>query len=242
MKTVAIIQARMSSTRLPGKVMRMLEDRTVVGHVITRCLAIPSVDEIVIATTDQEEDIVVVDEAERYGVSCYRGSLDNVLDRYYRAAVNARADVVVRITSDCPLLDPRVSDRVITHFLQHKFDYSSSGQSSTFPRGLDTEVFTFNALKTAHEKASHDYEYEHVTPYLYMHPDEFNTFGYRNTEDCSKYRLTLDTLEDWELISAIYKELYKGQIFYWEEVKSLLLAQPELALINSHIVQKKLGE
>lgn len=242
MKTVAIIQARMSSTRLPGKVMKTLVDRTVLGHVITRSLAIDSVDEVIVATTNREEDKMIEDEALKYGAHCYRGSLDDVLERYYRAAVISQADVVVRITSDCPLLDPQISDAVIKHFLQNSYDYSSSSLSGTFPRGMDTEVFSFKALKAAFESATLEYEHEHVTPYLYQHPGEFRIHHYSNEIDCSRYRLTLDTPEDWELISRVYHELYQGHIFYWDDVQRLFWEKPELGLINANVVQKKLGE
>lgn len=239
---IAIIQARMGSTRLPGKVMKMLGDRTVLGHVITRCKAIPSIDQIIVATTVQEEDITICEEALRYEVTVYRGSKDHVLYRYYEAAKQANADIVVRITSDCPLLDPLISDKVIQCFLSGDYDYVSSGLSNTFPRGLDTEVFSFKALEQTYEQATKDYEFEHVTPYIYQHQEQFKVYAFANDADQSGYRLTLDTDEDWELISKIYDELYKGNIFYWEDIHRLLEREPELTEINSTVRQKRLGE
>lgn len=242
MNITAIIQARMGSTRLPGKVLKTLGDRTVLGHVITRCLAISSVNQVVVATTHLEEDEAVCREAERYNVTVYRGSLDHVLSRYYEAATQAKADVVVRITSDCPLLDPNISDGIIKHFLAHDYDYSSSGLSNTFPRGLDTEVFTFEALERSYTNAVKEYELEHVTPYIYLNRNRFKVYEYANESDQSAYRLTLDTPEDWELISRIYKELYAGEILYWPDVLSLLERKPELRHLNSMVRQKTLGE
>lgn len=213
MKITAIIQARMGSTRLPGKVMKMLGDRTVLGHVITRVLAIPSVDQVIVATTTNDEDEVICSEAANYGVDYYRGSQEDVLSRYYEAAREGNADVVVRITSDCPLLDPIISNEVIQHFIENGYDYSSSGLSGTFPRGLDTEVFTFRALEKSFQQAKREYEREHVTPYIYGNRDLFRVHEYDSIQNYSQYRLTLDTNEDWELISRIFHELYSGGSF-----------------------------
>lgn len=242
MKVTVIIQARMGSTRLPGKVMKRLLDRTVLGHVITRCQAIPSVNEVIVATTELDEDLLICREADKFGIPYYRGSKDNVLSRYYEAAKAANSDIVVRITSDCPLLDPRISDSVIQHFLEGNFEYSSSGLSNTFPRGLDTEVFTFHTLEQAFYKATQCYEREHVTPYIYQNPEKFRIHQFSNATNESQYRLTLDTNEDWQLISRIYEELYKGDLFYWHDVRSLLEREPGLVLINSEVKQKMLGE
>jgi len=239
MKTVIIVQARMGSTRLPEKVLKMLSDRTVIGHVLERCKAISAVDQIIVATTYLQEDEAICLEAERNGVVFHRGSSDDVLSRYYSAAVAAQADVVVRITSDCPLLDPEVSNDAILDFLNGDYDYSTS---TGFPRGLDTEIFTFQSLEQAFHAAKLDYEHEHVTPYLYGHPELFKLHKYASPRDHSEYRLTLDTEEDWMLISKIYERLYNGQIFGLSEVLDLLEREPDLAEINQHIRQKKLGE
>ncbi|OPG94968.1 acylneuraminate cytidylyltransferase [Chryseobacterium mucoviscidosis] len=242
MRTVAIIQARMGSSRLPGKVMMNLVDRSVLGHVITRCSAIPSVDQIIVATSQLEEDLLICEEAARYGVSFYRGSEKDVLSRYYEAAKLYQADNIVRITSDCPLLDPIISDNVIQHFLDNNYDYSSSSLSATFPRGLDTEVFTFEALRNCYTHATLEYEHEHVTPYIYERPNLFNVYKYSNEQNESMYRLTLDTPQDWELISIIYKSLYNGELFHLKDILDLFHRKPYLKDINSEINQKKLGE
>lgn len=242
MNITAVIQARMGSTRLPGKVMKRLSDRTVLGHVITRCQAIPSVSKVIVATTVLKEDIAIYEEALNYNVSAYRGSKDNVLSRYYEASREAKSDVVVRITSDCPLLDPNVSDEVIRFFLENDFDYVSTGLSGSFPRGLDTEVFTFEALEKAYREASVDYEFEHVTPYIYQHLEKFKVYAYQNLKDQSQYRLTLDTHEDWKLISNVYEELYRGDIFRLTDILELLERNPELVALNADVQQKKLGE
>lgn len=241
MNVTAIIQARTGSTRLPGKVLMRLADRTVLGHVIMRVKAIPSIDQVVVATTVLPEDLAICEEAMNCGVSVYRGSETHVLSRYYEAAVEAGSDVVVRFTSDCPLLDPDIADAVIRDFLQNGYDYARLGLD-TYPRGLDTEVFTFAALKRAYEQAEKAYEKEHVTPYILEHPEQFRIQVYNQRENDSRYRLTLDTPEDWELIRKIYFELYQGEIVKWPTVKKLLEARPDLVRINAGVVQKKLGE
>lgn len=243
MKTVAIVQARMGSSRLPGKVMKKLHDKTVLGHVITRLKAVGQIDEIVIATTSKSEDDVIVAEAEQYNVSYFRGSEENVLSRYYQAASARSADVIVRITSDCPLIDPVITGNTIDLFNRSNVDYASNKMITTFPRGLDTEVFTFNALKKSYEGAYNEIHREHVTPYIYLHPDQFKVADYTWHIDYSKYRWTLDTVEDYQLISRIYDDLYSpDSIFSWLEAIELVKRKPELCLINQHIEQKKLGE
>lgn len=243
MDIAAIIQARMGSTRLPGKVLKTLGDRTVLGHVITRVKSIPLIHRVVVATTLLPEDAAIADEARRFGATVYRGSERHVLSRYYEAAMEAKADVVVRFTSDCPLLDPKISERVIQTFLDGDYDYVRLGLE-THPRGLDSEVFTFAALKRAHEEAVKDYEFEHVTPYILERPEQFKLGVVQQNEDDSRYRLTLDTPEDWQLIEKIYNALYKGkgEIFSWPDVKRALLAHPDWVQINAGVRQKKLGE
>lgn len=241
MNTVAIIQARMGSTRLPGKVMKRLGSRTVLGHVIHRAQAMASVTQVIVATTVQVEDDPICYEANRYNVPYYRGSVDHVLSRYYEASKQCKVDNIVRITSDCPLIDPALSSNVIAHFLDSHYDYSSTGLSHTFPRGLDTEVFTFEALERAYFHATKPYEFEHVTPYIYLNPGQFRVYAYPNDCNQSQYRITLDTIEDWRLLSIIANELDTGSMIYWKDVYQLFERKPELYDINSQVLQKKLG-
>lgn len=248
MKTVVIIQARMGSSRLPGKVLRPLGDRSVLAHVIARTQASPLVDEVVVATTTESHDDVIVNEALVYGVRCFRGSEADVLDRYYHAAREALADVVVRVTSDCPLFDPALLTRMLKQFSQvhasgSRLDYFSNTQTRSFPRGLDAEIMTFAALEQAHREALKPYEREHVTPYLYQHPEQFAVGQLVSEVDHSAYRWTLDTLDDYYLIEAVYQELYQpGGIFPTEKVLDLMLERPELPTLNAHVIQKALEE
>ncbi|MHC0061527.1 cytidylyltransferase domain-containing protein [Nostoc sp. UIC 10890] len=246
MKTVAIIQARMGSTRLPGKVMKQLCGKTVLAHVIYRVQACLLVNEVIVATTTSLADDVIVAEAEKWGAKWFRGSEENVLERYYLAAQEYNADVVVRVTSDCPLFDPEVLSNMLVYFKGGtikglQIHYLSNCLNRTYPRGLDTEIFTFKALERAFIEAQEPYEREHVTPYIYGHPDFFSLHNQTNHEDISNYRLTLDTEEDWKLIELIYINLYQdGEIFSTEEVISLFQEKPELATLNTHIQQKEI--
>ena len=242
MRVVAIVQARMGSTRLPGKVMKRLAGHTVLSHVIRRLQVCRQVDQIVIATSAKKVDDTIVQEAKRHGVDCFRGSEEDVLERYYLAATEAGAEVVVRVTSDCPLLDPELIDRMISSFLSSDIDYLSNSLQRCYPRGLDAEIFTFSALTQACREAQHAHEREHVTPYIYHHPELFRLQNYGGREDLSNHRWTLDTEEDWALIEAIYDALYleNKALFSTEEVLRLLDRRPELVALNAHVEQKPL--
>ncbi|BAY60656.1 acylneuraminate cytidylyltransferase [Calothrix brevissima NIES-22] len=246
MKIVAIIQARMGSTRLPGKVMKELCGQTVLAHVIFRVKACSLIDEVVVATTTSYADNPIVTEAEKCGVKWFRGSEEDVLSRYYLAAKQYSADVVVRVTSDCPLFDPEVLSQMLEYFQDEtseglEIDYLSNCLNRSYPRGLDAEVFTFGVLEKAFQAAQKPYEREHVTPYIYEHPEIFALHNQTYDEDISNYRWTLDTEEDWKLIQAVYVDLYQeGEIFTTDEVIALLKAKPELVNLNIHVKQKEL--
>jgi len=243
MKIGAIIQARMGSTRLPEKVMKNIQGKTVLEHVIERVKQSKLIDEIIIATTTNERDTVIENEALRCGVKVFRGSEDDVLSRYYYAAKDNNFDVVIRITSDCPLIDPVIVDEIIDFYKTHDFDIVTNAgidlTNRTFPRGLDVEVFSFNLLEKAYNNATEKYQKEHVTPYIYETSN--NVFYYKNKTDYSKYRWTLDTEEDFELIEEIYNSLYHGvHDFYLIDIIKLFEKKPELYEINAHIEQKKI--
>lgn len=242
MKVVAIIQARMGSTRLPGKIMKNLLGKPVILWDLDRVSLSKLVDEIVVAIPYGKENDVIVDTVKEYNdkVKIVRGSEDDVLDRYYQAAMQTNADVVVRITSDCPLIDPVVIDEIIRLFLDKNCDYCSNSLMRTYPRGLDTEVFSFKVLEEAWNKAKKDYEREHVTPYIIENPDKFTLLNVANNIDLSNMRWTLDTKEDFEFIDTIYKRIYsKNQFFLMDDVLKLLEKEPELIDINNHIEQKQ---
>lgn len=244
MKVVAIIQARMGSTRLPGKVLRDLCGRSVLAHVIERVRSCKLIDQVVVATTNAQADDLIVAETSYCGAHYFRGSEDDVLERYFLAAKAASASVVIRITSDCPLLDPALLCDMIKSFeAAGNLDYMSNTQERRYPRGLDVEIFTFLALEAAYWQAEKLYEREHVTPFIYQHPELFRIGSYAAGEDNSRHRWTLDTADDWALIEAIYNELYRDGVppFTTAEVLQLLQRRPELATLNAHVEQKKLG-
>ena len=242
-KVVAIVQARMSSTRLPSKVMMNICGKAVLFHIIDRLKACKLLDKIVIATTLHEKDNVIFDAVSNYdeNIGLFRGSEENVLERYYLAAKKFNADVVVRVTSDDPLIDPSVIDGVIREFLSNDCDYASNSLNKTFPLGLDAEVFSFKTLEKVYNNASRAYEKEHVTPYIIENPDKFKLFNVANDINLSHLRWTLDTKDDFEFISAVYKSIYpKKQLFLMDDVLELLDKEPELIDINRHIEQKQL--
>lgn len=244
--TVAIIQARMRSTRLPGKVMRSLAGTTVLGHVIRRVRSCALVDAIVVATSTSAADDVIAAESAAHGAAVYRGSEDDVLARCHGAAIEAHAACVVRVTSDCPLIDPQVLCRMVAIFRERNepaatLDYLSNtlGQR-TFPRGLDVEVFTLEALSRAHSLAEDPWDREHVTPYIYAHPGLFRLETLRQATDQSPHRWTLDTEEDWALIQAIYAGLGAGgALFSTQDVIDFLRERPELCALNANVAQKQ---
>ncbi len=242
MKVVAIIQARMGSTRLPGKVLKDLGGETVLARVVKRTRRATLLDEVVVATSILSADDAIVRECEDLKVACFRGDELDVLDRYYRAAQKFAAEAIVRITSDCPLIDPELIDATVRSSLDQEADYASNALVCTYPRGLDVEVFTADALGRAWSGAKEEYQRTHVTPYLYESPTSFKVVSIAGQADHSKYRWTLDTTEDLDLLRAIYKHFGNRDSFRWVEVLNLMEAQPDLAALNSHVRQKTLRE
>jgi spore coat polysaccharide biosynthesis protein SpsF len=241
-KVVAIIQARMGSTRLPGKVLKDLEGGTVLTRVVQRVRRARLIDEVLIATTNQAADDAIVEECERYSVAVFRGDEDNVLDRYYRAALGCNAGIVVRITSDCPLIDSEITDKTIAAFLDARPDYASNALIRTYPRGLDTEVMTVEALERAWRGAREPCQRAHVTPYIYQNPDAFTVLPVTGDADYSGHRWTLDTPEDLAFIRAIYARVEDRYNFGWRDVLRILEREPELAEMNRMVPQKSVHE
>ena len=241
MKVCAIIQARMGSTRLPGKVLADIDGHPMLWRVVQRTKRASSLDQVVVATTVEPDDDLIVDFCRQRGVEFFRGSESDVLDRYFQAALQYKADAIVRITSDCPLVDPDIIDKVVSSFLSGHFDYASNSLVRTYPRGLDTEVLTFPALQLAHRNARSAYQRAHVTPYLYENPEQFSILSVTGEKDYSHYRWTVDTKEDLELVRAVYARLQGGE-FSWADVVRLMEREPELAEINRSVGQKVLSQ
>ncbi|AJD92136.1 acylneuraminate cytidylyltransferase [Jeotgalibacillus malaysiensis] len=242
MKTAVIIQARMGSTRLSGKVMKELKGASVLSHVITRVRQAALVDEVIIATTTLDRDDVIEEEAKKNNALVFRGSEHDVLSRYYLAAKEYQIDIIVRVTSDCPVIDPHVIDDLVSQFEKGSNEVVTNAgpdaSQRTFPRGLDTEVFSFQMLEEAFLNAKETYQREHVTPYIYEHSDHIHYV--QAGKDESRHRWTLDTEEDLALMVEIYDRLFQGtHDFYLRELLQLFEQEPSLAQINAHIEQKK---
>lgn len=238
---VLIVQVRMGATRLPGKPLKKILDRPLLSYQIERLRRAKRVDKIVIATTLSPRDQEIVNLCQREGISIYRGSEEDVLDRYYRAANTHRADIIVRITGDCPLIDPEIVDQVIDFYSLKipNYDYVSNSLQRTYPRGLDVEVFSFQALEKAAKEATLPEEREHVTLFFYEHPEIFSLGSMQQATDESAHRWTVDTEEDFQLISLLINTLYPSNPhFTSEDVLAQIRQHPEWALINAHIKQK----
>ncbi len=242
MNVAIIVQARMTSTRLPGKVLKQVFGKPLLDYQIERLRRVRSAEEIVIATTTNETDDPIVDLCDRLSVRYYRGSEDDVLGRYHGAAILVHAEAVVRVTSDCPIIDPGVIDSIIRFYKEHRleYDYVSNCLVRSYPRGMDTEVFSFNALDTAHREATKISDREHVTPFLYHNPHRFRLADITYSEDQSRHRWTVDTPEDFELIRRIIEALYPVKpAFDLQDALRLIGEHPEWPLINAQIEQKK---
>lgn len=245
MKIGAVVQARTSSTRLPGKVLKELpmgSGVTVLEQVIRRLNQSKKLDEIVIATTEDEADTPIVEIARKEDVRYFRGSLDNVLERYYLAAQENHLDVIVRITSDCPCIDPGIIDTLVENHLENGADYTSNSLIRTFPHGLDVEVVNFRVLETAHKDASESFEREHVTPYIYKRPKKFRINKFKAPKELTApdIRITLDTEEDYCLLCAVFDYLHQDNEFFpASSIINLFKEKPWLKLINKKIIQKR---
>lgn len=237
--TICVIQARMGSERLPGKVMRSLLDQPMLAWIVHRVAKSHLIDGIVIATTLDSRDDIITHFARERGWTVYRGSENDVLDRYYQAARETHADHIVRITGDCPLIDPTVLDYVIAAYrsaVPH-VDYATNTLTRTYPRGLDAEVFSFAALERTWREDHNVAWREHVTPYIYRHPDSFRLLNVVNPTNYAHYRVTADTPQDFELIQRIYEHFGHGD-FAWHDLISVLETHPEWLDINRDVKQK----
>jgi spore coat polysaccharide biosynthesis protein SpsF len=244
MRVVIIVQARMTSTRLPGKVLKTVLNKPLLEYQIERLRRAKLADEIVIATTDNGSEQPIVELCERLAVTCFRGSEDDVLARYHGAALASQADVVVRVTSDCPIIDPSVIDEVIRFYLDHctQYDYVSNDLIRSYPRGMDTEVFSFQSLDEAFRESTRQADREHVTPFIYTQPQRYRLANIAYQDDQSCHRWTVDTPEDFELIRRIIEMLYpRSSDFSLADTLSLVKKHPDWMLINAHVEQKNLN-
>ena len=231
--TLAILQARMSSTRLPGKVMEPILGRPMLERQIERLRRCKRIDQLIVATSSHPEDDVLETLCRRLGVPCFRGDLENVLDRFYQAAKPYNPKHVVRLTGDCPLTDPRLIDELIDFYLNAQCDYASNCEVPTLPDGLDAEVFSFGALAHAWQAAVLPSHREHVTTFIRSHPERFKIGLYKYHQDLSDLRWTVDEPEDFQFVAKVYEKLYPADAaFGTEDILALLEREPELMEIN----------
>jgi spore coat polysaccharide biosynthesis protein SpsF len=238
--TIAVVQARMGSTRLPGKIMLDLAGKPMLARDVERIRRAKNIDDIVISTTTSFEDDRIISLCREYGWNFFRGSGNDLLDRHYQTAREFDALIVVRITSDCPLIEPVIIDRIIEKFLELKpgIDYVSNVfPLRTFPRGLDTEVISISALERCWKEDTNPASREHVTPYIHHNPEKFRISEINNECDLSCMRWTVDTPEDYDFVNRIYHH-FGDNGFSWTDVLDLLQKHPELLEINKEIVQK----
>lgn len=229
----------MGSTRLPGKALADIGGMSMLARVVDRVRQATTVNRVIVATTTQAHDDVLANHARDLGVEVFRGDEEDVLDRYFQAAVHHHLEIVVRITSDCPLLDPGVLDAVVAPVLApgSRVEYASTGLRRTYPRGMDVEVVPFRTLAQVWRDAQAPHERAHVFPYIYEHRERFVTVSVVDAVDRSHMRWTVDTPEDLLFVREVYRAL-GTEVFTWRDVLTLLERQPALLQINEHVRQK----
>ena len=240
MKIAVVVQARLGSSRLPGKILKPVCDRSILVAQLERIRAIATDVELVVATTTDPGDAAVVEEAERHGYRCFRGHPTDLLDRHYRAAAPLKPDAVVKIPSDCPLIDPGVIDRVLGFYRERSdvFDFVSNLHPATYPDGNDVEVMPWSVLETAWHEAKKPHEREHTTPFIWDQPKRFRigNVSWETGLDLSmSHRFTIDYEEDYRFIKAVYEALWSpsGPPFSMQDILQLLEDRPDIMAINS---------
>ena len=234
-KITVIIQVRVDSKRLPKKVLRKILNKPMLWYVLKRVKKIKNIDQVILATTNEKQDNILVDLAKKNRIFIFRGSSIDVLDRYYRCAIKYNADPIIRITSDCPLIDPFIVENILDFYLKNDFDYVSNTIKPTYPDGLDVEIFSFKTLELAAKNAKMKSEREHVTPYIKNNPKKFKLFNYRNNENLSNHRWTVDQKEDLFFVRKIYSKMKPSVVFRYQEILELLSRFPDLLKINQGI-------
>jgi spore coat polysaccharide biosynthesis protein SpsF len=233
---LVILQARFSSSRLPGKVLKSILGKPMLLHQIERIQNSKMIDKLIVATSIEGSDDGIQKMCLDNNIEIFRGSLSNVLDRFYQCAKSYKPECVVRLTGDCPLIDWNVIDQVIKRHLDGDYDYTSNCSPPTYPDGLDVEVMKFSILKKVWECAKLPSELEHVTPYIHNHPELFSRYNFELKEDLSEYRWTVDESSDFELVKEIYTNLYpKNDRFKMKDILDFLDNNPKFKEINRHI-------
>lgn len=235
---LAILQARLSSSRLPGKVLRPIVGQPMMALQIERLLRAKSINKLVVATSDNTEDDAIASLCQQLGVSCYQGNLDNVLDRFYQVVKQYNPDHIIRLTADCPLACPYVIDEVVNQHIKLGNSYTSNAIEHHYLDGLDVEVMTREALIQAWQNSTTPLEKEHVTPYIIERPDLFKASKVKSNQEHSKHRWTVDYPQDFELVEFVYQTLYANNPqFSTEDVLTLLAKNPEIYELNQQYIE-----
>lgn len=234
-KITVMIQARTQSIRLPNKVLASIENQSLISHIIERLKSSKTVEQIILATSSRKEDDRLVEIANKWKISSFVGDENDVLSRFYHAAVKFNADPIIRITGDCPLVDPDLLDKMMKLYLKNSYDYVSNTITPTYPDGLDIEIFSIDALTKSFNEAKLESEREHVTPYIWKNPEKFHLYNFKNSEDQSEFRWCVDEQEDLELIRKIYANFKPRTIFSFNDVIEFLKLNPKISKINNTI-------
>ena len=241
LKYLLIVQARINSKRLPGKVLMKLGKYTVIEFLLKRLIKSKKIDKVIVATTNNKTDDILCDHLDRLKIQYFRGSEDNVLKRFYDASTIYKAHNIIRITADCPFIDIKMMNKMINIFEKDKVDYLSNSYPPTFPDGLDIEIFNYKSLKNAFKNAKSKYDKEHVTSYIKINK-KLKILNYENKVNLSKYRWTLDEALDYKLIKKIYEKLKNNIYFTWKDILKLEDKNPQFFSINMKIKRNQGSE
>ena len=238
-KITVIIEARTGSSRLRNKVIAEIEGKPMIFYVIDRVKQIKSVEQIILATTQEENDKILTEIAKQNSIGSFVGDSIDVLDRGYQCALQNNADPIIRITGDCPLIDPDIVEEMLEFYLKNNYDYVSNRINPKYPDGLDVEIYSFNTLQMAAQNAKWSSERELVTTYITKNPKNFKIFSYENQEDLSEYRWTVDKQKDLEFIRKIYSIMKPKTNFSMKEIVEILSKNSELLKINAGIMRNE---
>ena len=234
-KVTCIIQARTRSERLPNKVLKEIENLPMICHIINRVKKAKNIDQIILATSNTDTDKILLDIAKKFKIIGFAGDEKDVLDRFYNAAIMYAANPIVRITGDCPLVDPILLDKMVEFYQANDYDYMSNTIERTFPDGLDIEIFSSEVLKISNKEAKWLSEREHVTPYILKNQNDFRIYNYKNKQNLSNLRWCVDEEDDLIMIRKIFQEMRPNQFFSTDDALKIILKRPDISKINSGI-------
>ena len=235
-KVTCIIQARTRSERLPNKVLKEIENLPMICHIINRVKKAKNIDQIILATSNTDTDKILLDIAKKFKIIGFAGDEKDVLDRFYNAAIIYAANPIVRITGDCPLVDPILLDKMVEFYQANDYDYMSNTIERTFPDGLDIEIFSSEVLKISNKEAKWLSEREHVTPYILKNQNDFRIYNYKNKQNLSNLRWCVDEEDDLIMIRKIFQEMRPNQFFSTDDALKIILKRPDISKINSGIM------